>query len=719
MTTVSHIYYKLFVIVLFIASQVTSIYGLNRDYCIFVEDSDGIVYCDDLKYLDEYRDQEAIYYYEYCVDHFNISYLPCKFSLEECLPKIERSLLYLIPQFQIYNKKSDNEWVCYYRLNLQNLCSKPAIYAGYLDYDFHVYDFFLEEQLVHTKNSPSCKCYWPELSKESGRINDFAYLLFRELLENTALKKLIDNIQEQQYLLKNAFWELNLHGLSISCVARSFWFSHYYRLCLHLLEYTLEDFDAHFMTHSQVALICSKIKIILAQLANEFRPLYEECLKNHPSPEIENEYEFLKLLYPESTDYISASIASNLAIEIADLQKDFDSKSSSPQNRVIGNPIHLNFNEPFIRKENYINSHKFFAEFYLYQGLYLNDVLDFENAIKKLDIALKYDNRNKLAYLARAYANFELKNFNIALDDYANAKNFDITPPLLLDRSLNFFNQQCSVFTPKNRIEFSKGFILGGMQGFNESARNFIPSILHTITGIGQGLWVFAKNPRYVSQEFMEIAGIYLSLAKEYLDDADFEDMIPEIDNLLRRWAVLTDFEKGRQLGFAIGKYGIDMFLTGKTIQLARQFREVKYANATLTFDACQDAKLCETIHKEARSRSLFRSSLFKDGKIKLNKGKQKNHIPGPDFKDGRSPITISLEKLEKLCEEKAGTGQTVFGKMGQPGYKERINFGEYIGECRYEIEKGVWVQEPTTVGILHYDAEGTFHVIPARPKYE
>lgn len=54
---------------------------------------------------------------------------------------------------------------------------------------------------------------------------------------------------------------------------------------------------------------------------------------------------------------------------------------------------------------------------------------------------------------------------------------------------------------------------------------------------------------------------------------------------------------------------------------------------------------------------------------------------------------------------------------MGQSGYRERVDFIEYIGECRYEKEIGVWVQEPTTMGILYYDAEGGFHVVPARPK--
>lgn len=247
-----------------------------------------------------------------------------------------------------------------------------------------------------------------------------------------------------------------------------------------------------------------------------------------------------------------------------------------------------------------------------------------------------------MTYLARAYANFELKNFEQALEDYAISNNFDVTPPLLPSSQPLYFDKPFSNLTPTNRIEFSKGFVLGGMQGFNESSRQFIPSLLHTITGIGQGLWFFSKDPIHISQEFMEIVGLYVSLAKHHLEDADFDDIIPEMDKLLSRWGVLNDFEKGRQIGLVIGKYGVDVFLTGKTIQLARKFREVKYAHAALTLDACENVKQCEAILKEAKDRTLFRRTIFKDAKIKLNKNKQKIHVPGPDFKEGRSPVTIS-----------------------------------------------------------------------------
>lgn len=162
----------------------------------------------------------------------------------------------------------------------------------------------------------------------------------------------------------------------------------------------------------------------------------------------------------------------------------------------------------------------------------------------------------------------------------------------------------------------SKGFVLGSMQGFNEGSRQFIPSVLHTITGIGQGLWVFSKDPVHISKEFMEIVGMYIALAKDHFNASEIDEVIPEMNELLGRWAALTDFEKGRQTGFVIGKYGIDVFLTGKTIQLARKFRDAKYANGALTLEACENYIQRKSILEEAQQRTLFRQSLFKEGNI-------------------------------------------------------------------------------------------------------
>ncbi len=87
----------------------------------------------------------------------------------------------------------------------------------------------------------------------------------------------------------------------------------------------------------------------------------------------------------------------------------------------------------------------------------------------------------------------------------------------------------------------------------------------------------------------------------------------------------------------------------------------------------------------------------------------QEKHFPGHNsYTPGRSTMTSDPIKLT----EKAGTGQQV-GKtpVGQPGSKERVNFGENIGT--YFDQAGN--ASSTTSGIIHY-SKGGIHIVPARP---
>jgi hypothetical protein len=70
------------------------------------------------------------------------------------------------------------------------------------------------------------------------------------------------------------------------------------------------------------------------------------------------------------------------------------------------------------------------------------------------------------------------------------------------------------------------------------------------------------------------------------------------------------------------------------------------------------------------------------------------------------------VESLKELVR-RAGYGTPVGSKLrGEAGFKERIDFGKTIG---------IWVgkdgtQMQTTVGILHYKADGSVHIVPAKP---
>ena len=93
-----------------------------------------------------------------------------------------------------------------------------------------------------------------------------------------------------------------------------------------------------------------------------------------------------------------------------------------------------------------------------------------------------------------------------------------------------------------------------------------------------------------------------------------------------------------------------------------------------------------------------------------IHSGAQGKHIPGHNnFQPGKSTLTADPSELGRH----AGTGQQV-GKIdvGLPGSKERVNFGQQIGDY---VDPASGIATPTTNGIIHYGGKG-IHIVPARP---
>ncbi len=85
--------------------------------------------------------------------------------------------------------------------------------------------------------------------------------------------------------------------------------------------------------------------------------------------------------------------------------------------------------------------------------------------------------------------------------------------------------------------------------------------------------------------------------------------------------------------------------------------------------------------------------------KPRIHWGRQGKHIPGhPNYIRGRSILTHP--DPQGLVDEYAGTGQRIQGIRGQPGYRERVDFGEIIG-CY--IEEGGTTSQFTTNGMIIY----------------
>lgn len=116
------------------------------------------------------------------------------------------------------------------------------------------------------------------------------------------------------------------------------------------------------------------------------------------------------------------------------------------------------------------------------------------------------------------------------------------------------------------------------------------------------------------------------------------------------------------------------------------------------------DGDLCALLGSTGAARSV-------DNLPTVHWSQQSKHFPGhPNYIPGRSQLTANPEALI----QRAGTGTPVGSvPRGQPGFKERIDFDAPIGTW---ISRDGATSSPTSIGILHYRADGSVHIIPGRP---
>lgn len=118
------------------------------------------------------------------------------------------------------------------------------------------------------------------------------------------------------------------------------------------------------------------------------------------------------------------------------------------------------------------------------------------------------------------------------------------------------------------------------------------------------GLWALTHNPmpsaKFVTATLscVAAAGIYLVA----------DQMISELKELVTNWNALTERQRGELCGYIIGKYGVDVFACAGSSKLMDTYRNLKRANAQLTFSVLlKDEKQLANIQTRYASVEKFK----------------------------------------------------------------------------------------------------------------
>ncbi len=266
--------------------------------------------------------------------------------------------------------------------------------------------------------------------------------------------------------------------------------------------------------------------------------------------------------------------------------------------------------------------------------------------------------------------------------------------------------------------EFTQALIEHLYLGGSDSVIDLFPSLCNGIYGFGEGLWTTVSHPIDTSSDFASFCYDLGQNAYEYCKNIDWNTVdgyAYEFKDFCDNFMILNEAEKGEQIGYLLGKYGVDIFLGKMACKGVTAYKNLKNANRFLNLEAMaisntnKEAIVSAAIKREAEIKNYFNN-------IKIQWGKQNKHIPGkPNYITGGGTIEISESKLESLIKSKAGTGQKVIGEIGIPGYKERVDFGEVIGKHALEIQGKPVQYSSTTKGIIIYAKDGV-HVVPSNP---
>ncbi len=342
------------------------------------------------------------------------------------------------------------------------------------------------------------------------------------------------------------------------------------------------------------------------------------------------------------------------------------------------------------------------SKVYLLTGQLQSEYGQYAEAIQSLTQAIIKSPDEREAYLERATAYFELGDFEKAIEDYLHI-NIDST-----SRQADLNWQQAT--------EIGLGIGSGILKGIVQGSSEFLPEILNSLHGFSRGLWACCTHPIGASTAFVNASLSCIEYIKTHSSEEMIALLVPELRELLEQFDQLKDFQKGQAIGQVIGKYGIDIFLAQGSVKIIRGYRELKRANQTMTLEALTNPKERQKILQEATSYWAHREQTLKSSNLKIQWDKQGKHLEGhKNYTLEENKSILKHSDPNELVKKYAGKGIKVSHSdtfPGQPGYKEVVDFNEFIG---YKVDKKTGLKTPTNRGTIHYAKDGV-HIVPTEP---
>jgi tetratricopeptide (TPR) repeat protein len=626
-------------------------------------DENGNFYLDYLKngHSEFYADEEIIEQLKPYFDLISSSRKQCDFRIcQNCHDPVIRGT---------FDEESDDEeskGVVFYRCTCSQEWCKPkdqkeywvqcpyqAVPSIYFDIRLKQFLTFFKNYLQYRKENPDCRCYCPFNNRTASKISNFIFDEGIYLLGFLSLSHLIENkcdLPEFPFIKNSTEF-----GAILSLFGNAFFYSQYRQVLLYLGQYV----ESHEISTNEVCDALDQIYSILEQLHPLFLDLYTQCLEKHPHPKIH--YERGMILFHEGM----------ISTSLDDIQS------------------FTEFSEP--RYEGLLSS-----PLYLQEGSCYAELGLYDKAVENLTEAISRDPKNQKAYFERAAAYFELGNFDLSLEDYLKS-NLKPYPSAINYPYLAPFAQALKT-----------GILSGGVEGG--------ASLLSSIKTLGRTIWAFVEDPVEISTSFFnaakECAEFVIKSTPLELVDA----LVPEFQTLREDWNKINEAKRCEMIGFIIGKYGVELFAGSTIVKGFKAYQDLRKANRLMTFEAMAISERNQLIIKfEATKQVRARKEILANANLKIHWDKQGKHIVGHRNYDlsMRRSIFVHADP-QRLSNEFAGKGIRMKDMHpGMPGYKEVVDFNEFIG---YYFDFSTREKIPTTRGTIHYAKDGV-HIVPAKPK--